>query len=122
MRLPVVDNDREVQLQRKLQLCAQHGLLCCLRGGVPVIVQTDLADGADFRLRCQRADLRQTAVRPTGGLLRMPADGGIDKIIRLRDGNGARGRRGTIATMSATPLSCTARSTSLRSALNFPLS
>lgn len=45
----------------------------------------------------QRADLIQTVVRPAGGLLRMPADGGIDKIIRLRDGNGALGRRSTIA-------------------------
>ena len=96
VRLPVVDNDREVQLQRKLQLRAQHGLLRCLRGGVPVIVQTDLADGADLGLRCQRADLIQTVVRPTGGLLRMPADGSINKIIRLRDGNGARGRHGTV--------------------------
>ena len=27
----------------------------------------------------------------------MPADGGIDEIIRLRNGDGALGRRGTVA-------------------------
>ena len=36
-------------------------------------------------------------VRPAGGLLRVPANSGIDKIICLRDGNGARGRRGAVA-------------------------
>ena len=97
VRLPVVDDDRKVQLQRKLQLRAQHALLRYFRGGVPVIIQTDLADGADLGLRRQRADLIQTVVRPAGGLLRMPADGGIDEIIFLRDGDGALGRRGTVA-------------------------
>ena len=96
VRLPVVDDDRKIQLQRKLQLRAQHDLLRHLRGGVPVIVQTDLADGADFRLRRQRADLLQTVIRPAGGLLRVPANSGIDKIICLRDGNGARGRHGAV--------------------------
>ena len=97
VRLPVVDDDREIQLQRQLQLRAQHDLLRCLRGGIPVIVQTDLADGADLGLRRQRADLLQTVVRPAGGFLRVPADGGIDEIIFLCDGDGARGRRSTVA-------------------------
>ena len=97
VRLPVVDDDREIQLQRQLQLRAQHDLLRRLRGGVPVIVQTDLADGADLGLRRQRADLLQTVVRPAGGFLRVPTDGGIDEIIFLCDGDGARGRRSTVA-------------------------
>ena len=49
--LPVVDDDREIQLQRQLQLRAQHDLLRRLRGGIPVIVQTDLADGDGARGR-----------------------------------------------------------------------
>ena len=45
----------------------------------------------------QRADLIQTVVRPAGGLFRVPADGGINEIIRLRDGDGALRRHGTVA-------------------------
>ena len=95
--LPAVTNAIQGFFRGKLQLRAQHGFLRRLRGGIPVIVQTDLADGADLWLRCQRADLIQTVVRPTGGLLRVPADGSINKIIFLRDGDGALRRHGTVA-------------------------
>ena len=43
----------------------------------------------DLRLRRQRVDVRKAAVRPVVGLLRMPADGSIDEIVRLCQRNGA---------------------------------
>ena len=97
VRLAVMHDDRQIQLERKLQLRAEHPLLLCLCGGVPVIVQPDLADGADLRLRRQRADVRKAAVRPAVGLLRMPADGGIDKIVRLCQRNGTLRRDAAVA-------------------------
>ena len=47
--LPVVDDHRQLQLQRQLQLAAEHHLLKLPRGIVlPVVVQADLADQIDF--------------------------------------------------------------------------
>ena len=63
----------------------------------PVEVQPDLADGADLRLRRQRADVRKAAVRPAVGLLRMPADSSIDKIVRLCQRNGTLRRDAAVA-------------------------
>ena len=97
VRLAVMHDDRQIQLERKLQLRAEHPFLLCLCGCVPVIIQPDLADGADLRLRCQRADMCEAAVRPAVGLLRMPADGGIDKIMRLCQRNGALRRDAAVA-------------------------
>ena len=97
VRLAVMHDDRQIQLECKLQLRAEHPLLLCLCGCVPVIVQPDLADGADLRLRRQRADVRKAAVRPAAGLLRMPADGGIDKIVRLCQRDGALRRDAAVA-------------------------
>ena len=64
---------------------------------IPVIIQPDLADGADLRLRCQRANMCEAAVRPAVGLLRMPAAGGIDEIVRLCQRNGALRRDAAVA-------------------------
>ena len=57
MGLPVMNNDRLIQLQGQVDLTAKQGLLLLLMAGVPVIVQADLSDGHAFGVGRQHCHL-----------------------------------------------------------------
>ncbi|CAN4022115.1 Stage 0 sporulation A-like protein, partial [Dysosmobacter welbionis] len=90
--LPVVDDHRQLQLQRQLQLAAEHHLLEFLwRILRPVVVQADLSDGDHFFLPAQVPDGGKIRGRAAGAVLRMDACGGEQPGAALRQGQGGAG-------------------------------
>ena len=87
-----MDDDRQIQLRRHVQLPAEHLLLELLRRVLrPVVIQADLADGHHFFMAAQRPDGVKTGVRAPGAVLRVDAHGGVDMGVLLRQGHGPAG-------------------------------
>ena len=92
VRVAVVDNNRQVQLLRERELIAQHPLLEVPRRVLlPMVIQSDLADGDDLRLPRPSAERRKALLRVGRTVLRMPADGGVDMGIFFRQLHRAAG-------------------------------
>ena len=87
--LPVVDDDRQVQLLRQGQLAAEH-LLLKLPGGIfrPVVVQADLADGHHLIVPAQLPNGVKVPVGAAGAVLRVDTHGGVHVGIPLRQRHG----------------------------------
>ena len=97
VRLAVVDDDRQIKLLRQTKLHLQNLLLQLLPLQIVVIVQADLADGLHLFLLRPRADARLARVVPAFRLVRMPADGGIEEIVALRQRHAGLVRPGVLA-------------------------
>ena len=90
--LPVVDDHRQVQLQRHLELTAEHHLLEFLRRVLrPVVVQADLPDGHHLFMSAQVPDGVEVLVRAAGAVLRVEPRGGEQPGAALRQGQGGAG-------------------------------
>ena len=89
VRLAVVDRDRQAVLCGELELLHENLLLPRARAGVlPVVVEPDLTDRDDLRVRKQAFDLLQPAFRQIGGALRVDADRAVNVVVFFtqRDG------------------------------------
>ena len=85
VRLPIVDNHRQIQLYRQFDLTAEYHLLKFARRILfPVIIQPDFPHRHDFRLSAQAADFRKFRLSRSGAVLRMQSHGGIDMRILCR--------------------------------------
>ena len=89
-----MDDNRQIYLTRQLQLSTQQLLLLLARRSrlrrtlFPIIVQTDLADGAYLQMRGQLPDAVDVRRGHAHAVLRMNTDCGIHKVIGLRKSNG----------------------------------
>ena len=89
VRLAVVDRDGQAVLCGELELLHEDLFLPRARAGVlPVVVEPDLADRDDLRVREQAFDLLQPVFRQVGGALRVDADRAVDVVVFFtqRDG------------------------------------
>ena len=74
MGVPVVDDDGEIQFPGKLELAAEDRLLLLFAGVIlPMVVETDLADGADLGVLRQLSQGLVVFLRGAAALLRVDA-------------------------------------------------
>jgi len=87
-----MDDDRQVQLRRQLQLPGKH-LLLKFSGGIvlPVVVQPDLSDGPYLWVGGQGPQLLQPAVLPRPAVRGVNPHSGVDKGKLFRQGDGGPG-------------------------------
>ena len=84
--LPLVDDHRQAHLLRDGQLGVKAGKLDLCRVAHPVVVHAGLADGPDLGMPGQAAQKGLGFGVPAAGKLRVPAHGGVDEVILLRQG------------------------------------
>ena len=88
--LPVMDDDRQVQLRRQLQLPGKH-LLLKFSGGIVLPVVVDLSDGPYLWVGGQGPQLLQPAVLPRPAVRGVNPHSGVDKGKLFRQGDGGPG-------------------------------
>ena len=85
VRLAVMDDDRLIEPKRELDLTDKQCLLLVLVLGVPIVVEPYLADGDAFGMPGKLSKLGKTLLTELVYILGVPADGGVDKVIFLRE-------------------------------------
>ena len=85
-----MNDHREPEFVRELNLFAEPVALFFRRGVVVVVVQPDLPVGDDFSTRGQPAEFVVPMVLNVPDLVRVDADRGIDEVMRFREGDGGR--------------------------------
>ena len=85
MRVAIVNDDRQVQLDPQLHEATKNFLLNVPRAVVVVVIETDLTDGDDFFLRLRPCfDLREIFFRHRRGQVRMHAHRAIKRGVLFR--------------------------------------
>ena len=90
--LPVVDDDGQTQLNRQLNLPPEDRLLELLgRVVLPIVIQADLSHGHHLFVAAELPEGGKFRLARPGAVGRVDANGGIDKGIPLRQGQGGPG-------------------------------
>ena len=82
--LSVVDDNGLIKLKRKLDLADKQRLLLVLVPGIPIVIKPYLADGNAFRVVHELYHFIKALVGKLVHILRVPADGGVHKVVFFR--------------------------------------
>ena len=92
MGLPVVDDDGQIQLNSQLNLPPEDHLLELLgRVVLPIIIQADFSYGHHLFVAAELPEGGKFRLARPGAVGRVDANGGVDKGIPLRQGDGRPG-------------------------------
>jgi hypothetical protein len=84
-RLAIVDDDRELRLSSKLDLCLESTALYRSWGEIAVVVEADLPDRDDLWRLCQRLQAGEDASVKCFRVVGMDSYRGPDRVVPLRE-------------------------------------
>src|SRR5262249_10485757 len=92
-----MNDDGKIEFGRELQLASKDFALRFAWGKIVMVIEADLTEGYDLRVRAERAEIVERAWFEFCGIVRVNADGGEQLIMLFRKTDGAIDLRRPIA-------------------------